>query len=210
VLVGQSEFEQIIDQYSLRQLKQRIAIRATIVPFTERESAAYVKHRLAKAAVNGSPIFTSRALKKIVREAKGVPRNLNVLCDNALITGFGYKMKPVNTKVVNEVITDFSGEQEASLLKWTIASAAAALFIGGLFLISPYKGPVVSWMENLILPHKNLSIPRVENPAPAQTAVQKPSKEETKPSANRPEASQTEQAAPVREKMDTAEEKKSS
>ncbi len=211
VLIGQSEFEHIIDQYNLRQLKQRIAIRSTIVPFTRKESTAYIKHRLAKAANNGSPVFTSRALKRIVKEANGIPRNLNILCDNALITGFGYKMRPVSSKVVNEVVTDFNGEQEPSLLKWMIGSAAAALFIGGLFLISPYKGPVLSWMENLILPHKSLSIPKVENPAPSQTAVQNPSKEEGKPSADRPEVSQTEQqGAPVGEKTDTSEEKKSS
>ena len=54
VLIGQSEFENIINQHNLRQLKQRIAIRSTIVPFTEDESTAYIKHRLAKAASNGS------------------------------------------------------------------------------------------------------------------------------------------------------------
>ena len=197
VLIGQSEFEAIINQYNLRQLKQRIAIRSTIVPFTEDESAAYIKHRLAKVASNGSTVFTRGALKRIVKEAQGVPRNLNILCDNALITGFGYKRNPVNAKIVKEVITDFNREEEPSLLKWVIASAALGLFIGGLFLISPYKSVVSSWMENVIFPHKSLSMPKVENPDPSQTAVPNPIKEEMKPPVDKPEISQTEQTPPV-------------
>jgi general secretion pathway protein A len=57
VLTGQSEFEKMLDRHELRQLKQRIAIRSTIVPFTAKESMDYVKHRLAKAAVNESEVL---------------------------------------------------------------------------------------------------------------------------------------------------------
>jgi general secretion pathway protein A len=73
VLTGQSEFEKILNRPELRQLKQRIAIRSTIVPFTREESMAYIKHRLAKVTLDESPVFTHRALKRIVRAAGGIP-----------------------------------------------------------------------------------------------------------------------------------------
>ncbi|MDP2969770.1 MAG: AAA family ATPase, partial [Deltaproteobacteria bacterium] len=119
VLIGQSEFEEKLNQNELRQLNQRIAIRSRILPLTEKESIDYIKHRLAKAGQDEKDrVFTRGAMKKMVSQAKGIPRNLNILCDNALITGFGYKIKPVNTKIVKEVIVDFKGKAKPSLLKW--------------------------------------------------------------------------------------------
>jgi len=186
VLIGQYEFEKILDLHKLRQLKQRIAIRSTIIPLTEEESMDYVKHRLAKVAVNQGEVFTQGALKRIVKVAKGIPRNLNVLCDNALITGFGYKIKPVNTKIVKEVIVDFSGKEKTPLWKWVIPPAALLVFIVGLFLVYSYKGQISS---------KN------ENPAPSQTTDPTPTKEEMKPSEDKPDISQTEQSIPSKVEM---------
>ena len=207
VLIGQVEFEEILNLYKLRQLKQRIVMRSTILPFSEQESMAYIKHRLAKAASNGSPVFTRGALKRIVKEADGIPRNLNILCDNALITGFGYKRKPVNAKIVNEVITDFNGEEKPSLLEWFIPPAALLLFIVGLFLVYPHKVLIQSKVDNLFFPNKSLSIPKVENPAPSETKELNPTKEEMKPSEDKPAISQTEQSIPGKEEMKPTEER---
>jgi general secretion pathway protein A len=117
VLIGQYEFEQMLNQYSMRQLKQRIAIRHTIIPFTKKESTAYIEHRLKKASVNNNQVFTKGALKAIVKQAKGIPQHLNILCNNALMTGFHYQENPVNLKIVKEVIGDFSRKQKSSFLK---------------------------------------------------------------------------------------------
>ena len=192
VLIGQYELEKILDRYELRQLRQRIAIRSTIIPFTKEESLAYIKHRLAKVAVNQSKVFTRGALKRIVKGAKGIPRNLNILCDNALITGFGYKIKPVNSKVVKEVIADFNGKGKPSLLKWIIPLIALLIFMVGLFLIYPYKGLILSKVEN-----RDLS----------RTKELKPIKEEMKPPIDKPDISQTEQRIPVKEEIKSTEEK---
>jgi len=192
VLIGQSELEKILDRYELRQLRQRIAIRSTIIPFTKKESLAYIQHRLAKVAVNESQVFTQGALKRIVKGAKGIPRNLNILCDNAFITGFGYKIKPINSKVVKEVIADFNGKEKPSLLKWIIPLIALLIFMVGLFLIYPYKGPILS---------------KVENPGLSQTRELKPTKEEVKPPIDKPDISQTEQGIAVKEEIKSTEEK---
>ena len=176
VLIGQTEFEKMLNLHELRQLEQRIAIRSTIVPFTKEESIDYIKHRLAMVAIDDTPVFTRGALKKIVREAKGIPRTLNILCDNALITGFGYKKKPVNTKIVKEVIADFGGKAKPSLLRWVLAPTALILLIAGLFLIYPYRGLFLSKPENPVISlttaksqREEAMKPPMENPGLSQT-----------------------------------------
>lgn len=189
VLIGQTEFEKMLNLYELRQLSQRIAIRFTIIPFTKEESFDYIRHRLAKVAIGDTAVFNKGALKRIVREAKGIPRNLNILCDNALITGFGYKIKPVNTKIVKEVIVDFKGKAKPSLLKWVLAPTVLLLFIIGLFLIYPYRGLFLSKPENPIL-----SRPPEQNPV----------REEMKPSSENPNLSQNDQTAPPKEEIEVS------
>lgn len=196
VLVGQYEFEEILNLYELRQLKQRIVLRSTIVPLSQKESIAYINHRLEKSALNGSPVFTKGAMKKIVKEAKGIPRILNILCDNALITGFGYKARPVNVKIVDEVITDFKGgEKEVSLLKWIIPPAAFLfLLILVLFYIAN-KDLILSKIENIFSRSKGAPISQVENPDPSRSAVGDPVQDPMKSSLDPSKDSQTEQSS---------------
>lgn len=198
VLVGQYEFEEILNLYELRQLKQRIVIRSTISPLNAGESMAYIKHRLGKAALNGSAVFTRGAIRRIVREAKGIPRSLNILCDNALITGFGYKKKPVNTKIVREVITDFHGIEEPSLLKWVLPPVALLLFIIGILFFYANKSLILSGVEKILSPHQRISVSTGENPSPSPAAA-----EEMKPSGEDAEISQPEQNTPASQKMET-------
>ncbi|RJR35232.1 MAG: DUF2075 domain-containing protein [Desulfobacteraceae bacterium] len=140
VLVGQPELEQILNSRKLRQLRQRVAIHFRIPPLTEKESLAYVKHRLAMATTDNSRVFTRSALKEIVREAKGIPRVLNLLCENCLITGQGYQVRPVSGKIAREVIADFQGEETergAPSLRWMWTSVAVFIATTGLFWFSP-------------------------------------------------------------------------
>jgi len=198
VLVGQYEFEEILNLFELRQLKQRIVIHSTIVPFTHQESMAYIKHRLDKAALNGSPVFTRGALKRIVKEAKGIPRILNILCDNALITGFGYKKRPVNAKIVNEVITDYyGGEKEISLLKLLITSGAVLLFIVLLLFFISNKNLILSKGKDILNRLKGVSISKVENPDAPRPLAGTPDTEQMESSGDRPKGSQPEQPPPA-------------
>jgi general secretion pathway protein A len=109
VLVGQPEFEEQLNLSRLRQLKQRLAIRSTILPLTKNESFEYVRFRLVKAGSDPSSVIATPALKEIIRAASGIPRVLNVLCDNALVTGFGYQQKPVTKRIAKEIVGDFQG-----------------------------------------------------------------------------------------------------
>jgi general secretion pathway protein A len=106
MLIGQPEFDELLQQHRLRQLRQRIAIHARIGPLNFEDSIAYLEHRISKVALGTKPVFTKNALKLIAEASQGIPRNLNILSDNALITGYGYQQRPVNTKIVKEVLTD--------------------------------------------------------------------------------------------------------
>lgn len=136
LLVGQQEFEQTLNLPELRQLRQRIAVRARISPFTETESLSYIKHRIAKAGGSDPLIFTKGALKKIVKQARGIPRVINILCDNALITGFGYQKKRITSRIAREVIQDLKPERKPFFLKWAVALFSFILLVFGVFWYS--------------------------------------------------------------------------
>lgn len=106
IFSGQPEFEKKLDSYELRQLHQRIAVKSTIRPLTMDEGIDYVKHRLGKASVNVGSVFPENVLKQLVRQAKGIPRTINILCDNCLITSFGNKQRKVKLSVLNEISSD--------------------------------------------------------------------------------------------------------
>ena len=106
VLVGQPELDRKLDLYELRQLKQRIAVRAKIEGLSEQQSLEYIQHRLVRADAPRVWLFTERAKQRIIEVAKGNPRLLNILCDNALVTGFGYQKSMVTSNMVEEVIAD--------------------------------------------------------------------------------------------------------
>jgi general secretion pathway protein A len=128
VLIGQPELDKILNLHELRQLKQRIAIRATISLFTEKESIDYIHHRLSRAAkdhfhisettASTSPIFTDKALTLIAKQARGIPRIINIFCDNALINGYGRWERPVSLKTVQEVIHDMRGGRKLLFRGW--------------------------------------------------------------------------------------------
>src|SRR4030042_3790650 len=102
VLVGQPELEQKLNLKALRQLNQRIAIKTNIMPLNSQESLAYIHHRLTKAASKDNNIYSKRALKLIVKHAQGIPRIINILCRNDLITGYGYQQQEVCLKTIKE------------------------------------------------------------------------------------------------------------
>ncbi len=129
VLLGQPELDSILDRYELRQIRQRIAVRAIILPLSQEESVHYIQHRLDKAGGKGKAVFTKSALSLIVREAKGIPRRLNILCDNALVTAFGYKKLSVTASIAKEVIGDLNGQQPSQSLWKLVPLAAGALIL---------------------------------------------------------------------------------
>jgi general secretion pathway protein A len=138
VLIGQPEFDHKLNLNELRQLKQRLVIRSTLEPLTDEESMTYILYRLAKVTLDDTLIFTKGALKLILAKAKGTPRTLNILCTNALITGFGYRQKPITAETVKEVLADVAGKKKVPQFKRGLVWVAATI-CAGVFWLSPYR-----------------------------------------------------------------------
>jgi general secretion pathway protein A len=107
VLAGQPELAERLNERSLRQLKQRISLRCEIGPLDMPDTAAYIAGRLRIAGGAPAKIFTREAVAAVYEGSTGLPRTINVICDNSLIGGFAAQVKPVPRAVVDEVIRDF-------------------------------------------------------------------------------------------------------
>ncbi len=107
ILTGQPELASRLNDSSLRQLKQRIALRCELRPLTFGETAAYISGRLRIAGGAPEKTFTREAVLRIHDVSKGIPRTINVLCDNALIGGFAAQARPIPVALVEEVCRDF-------------------------------------------------------------------------------------------------------
>jgi general secretion pathway protein A len=127
VLCGQIELDYMLSLQQLRQLKQRIVLRAVISPLTPVECEEYIRHRLARAGCTRAIPFTKTALKEIVRHARGIPRILNILCDNALLTAFGYRKEKVDKNIVKEIIIDRGEKRRPAFHRWIMAGLLALL-----------------------------------------------------------------------------------
>lgn len=107
VLAGQPEFAARLNDPALRPLKQRVTLRCEITPFDMAETAAYIASRIATAGGDSLRLFTREAVVAIHECAHGVPRTINVICDNALLGAFALGRLPVDRSVVMDVVADF-------------------------------------------------------------------------------------------------------
>jgi general secretion pathway protein A len=103
LLVGQPELEATLAKHQLRQLRQRVAVRARIKPLTPRQCRRYVRARLQAAGWTGRrPLFTYPALCYLARLSRGIPRTLNICCDNALINGYGEGKRRIGLRLARQ------------------------------------------------------------------------------------------------------------
>jgi general secretion pathway protein A len=115
VVVGQPELEQKLKQPNLRQLRQRLTLRAKTHPLTLDETKAYVAQRLRIAGSNGQQIFDPEALAFIHRYSAGIPRVVNLICEHCLVSAFVDHEKVIRSSVVEAVARDFDlGETSIS------------------------------------------------------------------------------------------------
>ncbi len=109
VLVGQPELDATLDLPQFRPLKQRISVRYRLQPLDPREMKEYIRRRLRVAGARTTYLFTPKALKRIYRYSKGIPRIINIVCDNALINGYASEKKVIGDDIISEVISDLTG-----------------------------------------------------------------------------------------------------
>jgi len=119
ILCGQPELKRLLAMQSLRQLRERIAVKTELRALTKSEAIEYIHHRLERARQpqdgsgidrnesgrgrNANSIFTDDAINEVIRRTGGNPRAINILCDNALITGYGYQKYPIASPIIREI-----------------------------------------------------------------------------------------------------------
>lgn len=112
ILIGSNELQRTLEQTKLRQLAQRITVHYQLQPFSAEESCFYIRHRLGIAGSKAS-IFKKSALNKIAKMSHGIPRLINLLCDNSLLSAFNLHKATVDLADVNKIkseVYDFDKE----------------------------------------------------------------------------------------------------
>jgi len=108
VLTGQPELREVLNNPDLRQLKQRIALRCVIKPLPNvEETDRYITSRLLVAGAERTDVFTSEAVDYIFRCSDGIPRNINNLCDNALLAGYAAGDVTIGRSIIEDVADTF-------------------------------------------------------------------------------------------------------
>jgi general secretion pathway protein A len=109
ILCGQPEFEEMLQRPGLRQMRQRVAVRCRTLPLTLEETRAYVGSRLriAGAADSDAVILHPEALQALFLYSGGIPRVLNLLCEQALMRASRDQIRPVPGNIVGEIAHRF-------------------------------------------------------------------------------------------------------
>ena len=116
LLVGQPELAIRLNSQGLRQLKQRVTLRHHLRALSLSECQEYIANRLRIAGGDPS-IFTSKALETLYAHSGGIPRVINVLADNALLTGYALGKKQLDDSIIREIAEDLSLSRIAPVLQ---------------------------------------------------------------------------------------------
>jgi general secretion pathway protein A len=161
-LVGQPELNQCLAHERLLPLRQRIAIRFHLAPFSRQETNDYIAFRLRHAGTQHLTLFSDEAIDLIHQATKGVPRLINILCDQALLTGFSDSQPSIDGAIIRRCLQDLHIPGEADLLAlppqksglprngFLWAGVAALLIVGtGFWLWHTYLLPLAGAAQNL-------------------------------------------------------------
>jgi len=165
VIAGQPQLAQRLARPSMAQLRQRISSVIRLDPFTPEETNAYVDHRLWVAGYAGPPLFTAAARLQIAEHSRGIPRNINNLCFNAMSLAYAMGAKQIDAKITGEVISDLEID---SLLAQpgpvTIADSSSRVF-------SPFGAPFSRMAAKKLVPQARRRQPWKMIPAIASAAA---------------------------------------
>ncbi|MBW1799799.1 MAG: AAA family ATPase, partial [Deltaproteobacteria bacterium] len=109
ILVGQPELGDMLDSYDLRQLGQRITLSCHIHPMTRNETRQYILHRIHTASQKPGVTFTWAAFFAIYRYSRGIPRQINIVCDRALLFAYGLNRHIITGSIVKASARELAG-----------------------------------------------------------------------------------------------------
>ena len=129
VLAGHPALGSRIDRSALRHTLERSAERYELVPLELGQTASYILWRARAAGTLGGELFTREAIAAIHHFGNGIPRWINVICDNALMAGYRRSQKPVTHDLVRDVCEQLdlvasraAAESQDANGEWLVAS----------------------------------------------------------------------------------------
>jgi len=192
MLIGQPELGEMLSRPDLRQLASRITARFHLTPLGVVETLQYIIHRLH---VVGGPadLFTDAAMRRVHHYSRGIPRQINVICDRALLGAYARGLRSVTPVIVDQaaievlgvkpqrsIISRLSGSVRAVPLPWVEgALAVAALLIAGVLLNQTLNRPRPA---ATVAAAKPAVVAAATPPVPAPVAAPKPPPPAPKPS----------------------------
>lgn len=112
ILAGQPELNDVLRRHDLRQLNQRITVRSRLTPIKIDDAAKYINHRLKLSGSRIPDIFTPAAVRRIYRFSHGIPRLINVACEQALVMAWTRETRSVTSSMAAEVIAELKSADE--------------------------------------------------------------------------------------------------
>ena len=186
LLIAQPEMRQLLERPELEPLAQRIVARYHLAALTERESAAYVAHRLQVAGMTAPQPFDGEAMAMVHRVGRGIPRRINVLCDRALTLAERAGTRRIGREIVARAATQAFGEGGPRALpgapNWprplAMAGAAGLAFAAGAWLLPPLGGPFGTRPAPASAPTGSGPAAAAASPTPASAPGRAPTTEE--------------------------------
>ena len=127
ILVGQEELNVILGLHSMRQLRERIAVGYHLRGFDLQDTREYIRHRLRTAALHRPLEFTAGAVKSVYRATGGNPRQINILCDRALLAAYSNGKPVINRAAVAEACREMAASRMGRWRPWSLMAAARDL-----------------------------------------------------------------------------------
>lgn len=147
VLIGQPELRDMLARPELEQLAQRVIARFHLEALSAAETEAYIRHRLGVAGLRRAIPFEDKALERIHRLSRGVPRRINLLCDRALLGAYAGGHQRVDLEIVDKAAGEVFGVKEsaAPALKWRRVATAGTAAVAGAALFGAVSWALDGW-----------------------------------------------------------------
>jgi general secretion pathway protein A len=130
ILIGQPELRAILARPDMQQLAQRVIARYHLEALTEQETAHYVIHRLSVAGLRQANPFDQRAMRRVFRYSRGVPRRINLLCDRALLGAYASSKLTVDRRIIDKAAEEVLDATDLGQIRRARFERAALVGIG--------------------------------------------------------------------------------
>lgn len=149
ILMGQPELQKKLDAAHLKQLDQRITIRAVLRPLTRSETSDYINFRLIKAG-KGTIVFDEESRKKIYDMSKGIPRVINLVASRALMAAFVSGSASVSRDHVKYAIEHLAGEHNVPWRRYVpfVRYGIAAVIVALAVVVGLYRFSGTTFSKN--------------------------------------------------------------